>query len=343
MSIRLPVQPETLRRTFSFYLSGADPLRIRSCAGQADGLVLLGASGPKSVRRLRSEGWDGVVLFDRGAYARPDSPVDSTAWFEYQFEAGADRLLTPGTWASWGVDPPPLADQIANEFDLAFANGATAVVAVDYRWLTNAKGFDQLLETLTSAAVPVALVLGDKGDPLHHSGAVNSLIALTTQVSDLTLLRIDHGGLGALAFDAIHVSIGLIPSHRHVVPPGQSGFSIPDDRSPRLFVQDLMDWFTAYTVASWSTVRVSPTCQCFCCDGRRIDRFIDERVWHEAELHNRAVISSVADHILSLPREERRRGFARLCAEALERYGIMGGLSNQIAPKAQLEQWAQYF
>jgi hypothetical protein len=191
---------------------------------------------------------------------------------------------------------------------------------------------------------PVAIVLGDRSDPLGHPGAVDALIALTKRINGISLLRTDHGAVGALAFDAAHASIGLTTTHRHVVPPTVQAHGIPNDRSARVFVKDLMDWFTASTIGGWSTTRITPVCNYACCDGQRIERFLDDRLKSDADRHNRTVLAAIVDEILGDPEStDRRRAFGRMCYDAVERYGIMGGLTTEITPKAQLCQWAQYY
>jgi hypothetical protein len=291
---------------------------------------------------MRSDGWTGTVIFDRCGYAPRSTPADACGWFAEQEFAGADRLLSPGRWVGWGPDQPSFADQVAAEEEFVGDRDATIVLAIDSRWLTKSRGQDAMIEALCLLARPTALVLGDRADPLSHPGAVSGLIALTRSVDHLSILRTDHGAIGALAFDAAHGSIGLTPSHRHFIPPSATGSAIPNDRSARVFVADLMDWFTANTIASWSPVTGSPTCRYPCCEGARIDRFFDERRKSDADLHNRTVLAALADDILLAPAEDRRRRFAILCRNAIERYGPMGGWMTEITPKAQLRQWAQF-
>ena len=100
-----------------------------------------------------------------------------------------------------------------------------------------------------------------------------------------------------------------------------------------------MDWFTAATIAGWTTNRVTLQCSLACCGGRSLDRFFDPRFDTEATSHNRLSLSQLADDILNAPREERRRRFSQLCLDAVDRYGPMGKLSMVTKPKAQLEQW----
>ncbi len=344
MAIDLKSRPLTLRQTFSFYVSGKDPDWIKACAGQADAVTVAGSAGPASVRRLRNDDWTGTVLFDRAAYVNRTSDLDPLRWFDEQRGAQADRLLTPGFWVGSEPNHRSFVAQIDAEAKLAHTHGATCLLAVDYRWLTRPKQHDEMLRALQDLDLPVALVLGDRGDPLGHPGAVDAFVALTKRIDQISILRCDHGAIGGLAFDAAHASIGLTTSHRHIVPPSVQAYGIPNDRSARVFVKDLMDWFTASTIGGWSTTRVTPVCRYPCCGGQRIERFLDDRLKHEADLHNRTVLAALAEEILLVPEPaDRRRAFGRMCYEAVERYGIMGGLTSEITPKAQLCQWAQYF
>jgi hypothetical protein len=332
----------TLNRTFSFYVSGTDGGRIRYCADHADAVVICGSAGPATVRSLRGEGWNGTTLFDRAGYTTRSGAIDPHHWFDEQSAAGADRLLTPGRWIGWGANQLSFEDQIAPEVELAVGPQATVLLAIERRWLTKSASFDEMFKVLREIDSPVALVLGDRADPLSHPEAVNSLIALTKKVKGLSILRTDHGAIGALSFDAAHGSIGLTPGHRHFVPPETTASAIPHDRSPRVFVLDLMDWFAATKIAGWATERVSATCGYACCNGARIDRFFDPRYKSDAEIHNLTVLSGLAEDILNTPEELRRRAFAGRCADAVARYGQLGGFTTVVQPHSQLSQWAQF-
>jgi hypothetical protein len=233
---------------------------------------------------------------------------------------------------------------VEQEAALAIDNDATCLLAVDRQWLTKSNQVDEMRQCLSGLMVPVALVLGDRGDPMRYSGAVDGLIAISKSIDNLSVLRCDQAGIGALAFGAVHASLGLTPSHRHVVPPGAKGFAKRSDFSARVFVRDLLDWFTASRISEWSTASVQLTCQESCCGGRRLDRFLDERLSYEADLHNRTTLAAFAEEILAAPVDEgiRRNEFRRLCHEAIARYGAMGNWMTEITPKPQLTHWALY-
>jgi len=199
----------TLDGTYSFYLPGSRGELIRASALVADAVVASGPVGPKTINALRAEGWDGTAIFDRADYAKGSRPGDVNRWFDEQQGAGADRLLTPGCFVSSESGHLPFEAQVESEIKLALVHDATCVLAIDYRWLTKSAQHDEMLKLLRSLDCPVSLVLADRGDPLSYPGAVNALIALTKRIEDVSLLRIDHAGVGALAFGAAHASIGL--------------------------------------------------------------------------------------------------------------------------------------
>lgn len=344
MSTSFDLRAKTLGETFSFYVSGLNPQKIRACADQADAVVVSGVGGPTTVRRLREAGWEGTAIFDGAAYTNRESRVDDFKWFDEQESAGADRLLTQGIWVGSESNQAQFMSQIESEVNLAMMRGATCLLAIDRRWLTQTKQLEEMLQCLQSLTVPVALVLGDPSDPIGYAGAVDGLVAVSKSVTDLSVIRCDQAGIGALAFGVAHASFGLTTGHRHVVPPGIRSFAKQNDRSARIFVRDLLDWFTASRINEWSTVNVSLHCYDSCCSGDRIERFLDDRLRPEADLHNRTVLAGLAEEILSAPVEDgvRRREFGRICHEAVSRYGPMGGWWTEIKPKRQLTQWAVY-
>lgn len=336
----LIVKPKTLDTSFSFYVHTADPIAVRESAMAADAVIVRGQEGPALVRAIRLAGWEGTALFDLAGYEDRSNEAPSR-WFDMQREAGADRVLTPGCFVDWTKAPSQFMSLAGNELALAASQpDATALVAIDYRWLS--KGLYEAVEGLRKAGTPVALVLADNADPLARSQAVGGLIAMLSKVPSLSVLRSDHGAIGALAFGAAHASIGLRATYRHFVPPKSSASAIPNDRTPRIFIREMMDWFSGSNIAGWATTSVQMACQCPTCKGASLARFLDTSLKREADSHNIAVLAELANDVLGAPANERRRYFGRLCKDALEHYGPMGKLSMVTKPKPQLEQWALY-
>ena len=219
----------TLAPSFSFYVPSTDIDLIADCAEKADAVVVPGTQGPRAVVGMRRDGFSGVVLFDRGGYERGAASVDPAEWCEAQVQAGADRILTSGHWAAWddGGDALQMAIDAARQ-ELKSSPDASILFAVDSKWITNSKGLYRTITVLKEVSEPLAIVLSHSDDPLSAQEAVNNLLAVTRNVPRLSILRSDHGAIGAVAIGAIHGSIGLIPKYRHFVPPTAAGGGIPD-------------------------------------------------------------------------------------------------------------------
>jgi len=331
----------TLGPTFSFYVPATSPGLIKDCADAADAVVVHGPNGPQVVAEMRQDGFSGVVLFDRADYQRRAKPVGANAWFDAQARASADRLLTAGRWVEWATSGDAFLVAIdAVRAEAAETPGATLLLAVDSRWITNSDGIYRTIEILEQVPEPVALVLSHRDDPLGTMVAVNNLLALTKKVKRLSFLRSDHGAIGAVATGAAHGSTGLMPRYRHFVPPTVAPGGRGHDKTARVFVWDLMDWFTGFTIAGWGATGVDLNCTFSCCDGQSMARFFDERL--SADDHNRTVLARLAAHVLDAEPEDRLGEFSWLCNRALKYYGPMGKLSDVTHPKAQLTQWAQF-
>lgn len=331
--------PITLAETFSFYVPSSDIQTLEACGEIADAVTVKGPNGPSTVRTMRKRGWDCPVIFDRAGYDSKVSAIDPERWFDDQAQANADRLLTAGSWVAW--DPTGDALKTAIEVEAKRTSNrldATAVLAIDHRWLTKAPM--DLARALLELDRPVALILAHPTDPLSVGNAVYGLLAVVKNVDDTSILRTDHGGLGAIVYGARHASIGLISSYRHFVPIGKSGGGKTGDTTARVFIREMMDWFTALTISGWGTMSWDLRCHLRCCEGQGFDRFFDPRFEQQAVVHNQTALAQLADDILNAPQDERRRLFAKMCSRAMDHYGAMGKLSMVTKPKQQLLQWA---
>lgn len=198
MATHTAPRPATLSGTFSFYVPHTDTATLGVVDSLADAVTVKGPKGPATIRELRLRGWDTPVIFDRSGYDPRTASVDSERWFDEQAAAGADRLLTAGTWVAWSEDRHTLGRAI--DIEIARCDDhpeATALLALDYRWLTKAPM--DLAGALNSVGRPAALVLAHPTDPLGPGHAVEGLIAVTRSVENVSILRTDHGGFGALS------------------------------------------------------------------------------------------------------------------------------------------------
>lgn len=328
--------PVTARGSVSWYLPPTHRL-LRQSVALVDGVTISGPKGPETIRRLRSGGFSAPVLFDGCGYAGRQLP-QAAGWVELQSRAGADRLLLPGTYVEWEADEQEaigtLSRVVALEASIARDLGAVVLLAIDSRWLARRTGV--LLHVLGVASVPIALVLANRADPLSTNGAVSGLRQLAQRLPDLLLLRSDQGAIGAVAFGAAHASIGLSTSNRHFVAGPMKAQKRPD-RSSRVFVRSLLDWFLASDIAGWTAAGRDITCHLPCCDGADLARFLDEDL--DATWHNLHALADFADLILGVNPEDRAIEFIRECREAAARYGL-AGFKGPENPKAQLTGWA---
>lgn len=207
--------------TYSLYLSShkckRHPETALRAARLAGSLTVAGPGGQTIVRQLRAEGLDVPVRFDGVGYDSRNR-LDPAGWVEAQREAGAAEPFLPGVLVLWdGGNDELLIDIVREQTRIANELGVSLLLALDVRWI--ARKTSELIEMLQAAARPVAIVMMHRGDPLSIAGAVAGLRRLASRVNDLSILRCDHGAIGALAFGASHAAIGLTTTTRHYAPP----------------------------------------------------------------------------------------------------------------------------
>ncbi|MGE3589540.1 MAG: hypothetical protein AB7L17_17580 [Ilumatobacteraceae bacterium] len=295
---------------------------------------MAGRKGPAEIRRLRDGGFFAPVLFDGCGYEGQELPPP-TEWVTSQREAGADRLLLPGVYAPWDKDDnTELVLLIKEQSSMAADLDAGMLIAADARWI--ARKCDLVIEALLDADRPTALVLADRADPLAVRGAVAGLRRLAQTIPQLSILRSDHGALGAVAFGAVHASIGLNTSTRHFATVAMRARRLPGGSS-RVFVRPLLDWFRASEIAGWFAAGLNLKCNLQCCNGAGLDRFLDDDL--DATWHNLNALADFADLVLSVNEEDRAIEFLAACRAAASQYGL-AGFKGPENPKAQLTGWA---
>lgn len=197
--------------TFSFYLTAAlckrSPELALSAARLADEITIAGPTGPNVAVLLRKTGVEAPILFDGTGY-KDGVLLAADAWVDQQRSVGSLRPLLPGVFLPWDKDDCSVFTAAVREQSRIAADlDATMLLAIEARWI--AKRTEVVVETLRSADQPVALVPAHRADPLAISGAVAGFRRIASRVKRLTVLRSDHGAIGALAFGADHASIGL--------------------------------------------------------------------------------------------------------------------------------------
>ena len=329
--------PEGPRPTFSFYVPAPRRDRIPHIVGAAADLVgavtVAGPKGPEAIRRQRDLGLDCSVLFDGVGYADGDVPAPAD-WVAVQRAAGADRSLLPGVLLDWDRnDNTAFLLVVGEQSRIARDLDATPLLAMDARWI--ARKPEVVINALKSADQPVALVLAHRGDPLSEPRAVQGLRRVVQQVKRVSLLRSDHGAIGALAFGADHAAVGLTASTRHYAPPAARAWRRPG-QSARLFVRPLLDWFLASDVAGWTAAGDAIVCNLPCCHGQSLSRFLDPDL--DANWHNMNALADLADYVIDAPKSDRASEFLSQCRSATKWYDL-AGFNGPEKPKAQLTGW----
>ena len=324
--------------TFSFYVTAFFCTRqtesARFAANLADAITIAGPKGPNAVTLLRDAGVEAPILFDGTGY-KPDVSLAADTWVSWQLRVGASCPLLPGVFLPWDKDNrSALEDAVREQSRIAFDLDATMLLAIDVRWV--AKQTDLVVDTLQSANRPVALVFAHRADPLAIGGAVAGLRRIASRVEGLTVLRSDHGAIGALAFGADHASIGLTTTTRHFAPVEMRARRRPGSLA-RVFVRSLLDWFLADTTAGWTAAGTNIICELPCCNGLSLDRFIDSDL--DVNWHNMNALADFANYVLNAEVPDRGREFLNECQRAASTYGL-AGFNGPENPKAQLTSWA---
>ena len=328
---------EDRRPTFSFYfteyLCTRRPEVLMAAESLADAMTVAGPKGPEVVRRLRESGVQTPVFFDGMGY-RSENPPDPDNWVRQQQIAGAAHPLLPGVYLHWDEDGDAgFISAVQEQSRIAAGLGATKLLAIDARWI--ARRTEVVVDTLRSAGQSTALVLVHRSDPLSERRAVPGLRCVVQQVGGVSLLRGDHGAIGALAFGAEHASVGLTTSTRHYAPPAKGAWRRPG-QSARIFVRPLLDWFLASDVAGWTAAGQAIICHLPCCDGRALARFLDPDL--DADWHNMNALADLADYVINADAADRATEFLNECRSATAWYGL-AGFKGPEKPKAQLTGW----
>lgn len=325
-------RPATSSASFSWYLPPTHRLLAQGAA-LADAVTIAGRTGPSAVRRLRDAGFSNAALFDGMGYKRTDLPPVAD-WIDEQRAAVADRLLLPGVFIPWDMnDASALVATVGEQARIGADFDATLLLAIDVHWI--ARRVELLTDVLTATNRPIAVVLAHRADPLSLGGAVAGLRWLSARVPRLSVLRSDHGAIGAVALGADHASIGLTTTNRHFATSAMKPRRLPGGSS-RLFVRQLLDWFRASEIAGWSAAGADITCRLRCCNGASLARFLDEDV--DATWHNMIALADFADQVLDAEPDDRMIEFLNECRSATALYGL-AGFKGPENPKAQLTGW----
>lgn len=343
------VHPTTRRQqrgTLSWQLGASSVGQALRFSDGPMSVVLNGTEGLRVARQLRTAGFTTDLRVDPLGYETKPPDEDGVLfrleadWASMQRTAGVTELLSPGVYVSEG-DADLLAAALQGQQEWAEnAGGATLRIAIHWRWLVDDR--DALISAIEGVESPVALLLADSNDPLSKAGAVDGLASVVAAHPDVALHRCDLGGLGAVALGARHGVIGIGTSLRHVVPPDKNAGGRPGDRSPSVFIPELLSFLKgsrlAGLAASDSTGRFS--CELPGCDGRPYRTFRDPSSKADALAHNQHSVEQVVAKVLDENTQRRFAMFRELCENAIVAAAELSGeLRQDVAVSRQLTAW----
>jgi hypothetical protein len=318
------------------------PAHAPLVAGLTDGVVLQTPGASETWQALRVE--HPFILQHNGKSAVPTLWGEEYDWLLRQ--AGAEVLTNPVRYVPLG-DADGLRHAVTAVADFAGiaakedpSRPVMGLFAVSANWLKVQADRSVLADALRSVEAPVGLMLGgNPRDPLDDQRIVDGLVKVIHAVPHFSLLRSDHGALGAIAFGAAAASVGLTTGARHFVGPDEYGRRDLDDPTPRVFIEPLLAWWKGSKIA---LIDGDPllTCDCGVCAGGSLARFQDEALEPEADRHSVTAWSTMAQHLLQLPKAGQEDEWLHICRTA---YANLAALEDRVgspqpAPR-QLKAW----
>ena len=303
-------------------------LQVDECRRLADiagGIVLTGQTGAATAAQLRKGGYAGWLAIDPsvGKNARPilsqQSLLGVDEWLDRERSAKVSELLSPGEFIAV-ADANTLKRVIAEQTVWTQAAGAGRLVLyLDGRWLQYGKE-QAIIDALAfdaDAVTPVAIALGDTGDPLKLAGAVAGYAHLVEAVPDLAVLRCDLGAVGGLAYGASWTSAGTGTSNRHFQPPNKKKSSGAPGDVPSALVRQLLAFKMGTSLLALPKNR-APVCRLSCCGGKPLSRFNDKKWAAAVRAHNVETMAAIVAELLAVSDLRQAGEWKRLCLAAVD-------------------------
>ncbi|HEV7566680.1 MAG TPA: hypothetical protein VGO31_12050 [Microbacteriaceae bacterium] len=320
------------------------------------GLVVAGADALSTVRGLRH------VYPDLLLMAEPVAPKEYVATEDHPFmldlsgifpqtlddvlagqaHAGASVMVTPTGFIDAGnSDALKAAVEQAN---LVERDDIVVLLPLHFRWSAD-PDVKQLIAVAKRSKHPVAIALGDRGNPLANKGVPAGYQQLFTAVPWAMPWRTDLAGFDALANGAKAAVIGQLPSLRRFDLPGKTGFAQrPGEKVPHILLPEQLRYSrTSFMQESWFASVQPYTCECRICDGRAVDRFggsPEHRL--EGHLHNLVAISEMRREIGDLDEAERKQWWlGRLRRADHAHHTLASYTSTKVDLPADIKEWTR--
>lgn len=155
------------------------------------------------------------ILVDNGLYKGKGRQIGAHCIDQDWITMQLGKMALP--WALTNSGYIPTGDVTSLRAVLAWGRRSDRIVVtlpLALSWLT--VDLDSLIAEIARAQCPVGIILESKADPLATRIAVSGLIRLLRELERVLLLRCDTATLGALAYGAAAVSVGVNSTLRHL-------------------------------------------------------------------------------------------------------------------------------
>jgi hypothetical protein len=281
--------------------------------------------------------------------AVPDSLFQFDEWWERQRAARVSICLT---------DSPRIVARDRDALRKALrrwakeARPALVVLPLDPWWLR--AGLSCLIDEVSTAQRPVAVVLMDAYNGLDVAGAVAGLVAFVSAVAPLpvVLARCDVSAVGAVAYGAFAGFVGISSSTRHgAIPMSRSGDQAQDgerDDSPSVFVPALHAYLRSSKLPAISRGGANDILCCYdpVCAGEsllQVSRLAETNLKAartRAYRHNMAAHDQLAQRVLSA--EEPKDAWWERCKSGADQTAALIGQGISLSVPRWLRQWLEF-
>ncbi|WP_147378862.1 hypothetical protein [Mycobacteroides abscessus] len=299
-----------------------------------------------AVRKIRRGNPTASILVDNGLYTSNSREIGADCIDEAWMRMQIGKMGLP--WALTNSGYIPAHDRKRLREVLAWGKRSDRTIVtlpLALSWLTT--DLQCLIDEIAAAQCPVGIILEAKEDPLSTRAAVSGLITLLKSVLRVLLLRCDTAALGALAYGAAAVSIGVNSTTRHLYPISEPREDDDEFFGPptSVFVPALMSYkLLERTVAE--RIWLNPDadvwkCSCSQCKGASIEWILNSDEPDVAAFqHSLAAQAKIAAELLALPEGLRPGAWRDRCALAQPRYDeVRNREGRPMQPPPELRAW----
>jgi hypothetical protein len=291
---QLTTQPRgflTLTDHLLIQVEQADALSLSEVIAQPGaGLVVSGAQALSVIEYMKGRGYQAPLLADRQWYkgkrrklaGQPFTPN----WISRQRRLGLPVII-PDVGYVAARDLPGLRSVLIRSSAIP---GAVALLALANWWMYD-DGLRLLRQELRGIAMPVAIVLEHRDDPLSVQRIVKGLVTLLRDGNTVLVFRCDVSAVGLLANGALAAAFGSRTSIRHLYPASSGGGGNPNSRESVFWPAGMALHYRDLLYDAVSASPHDPCWECWCavCAGKRLDRFGFSPV-EEIRQHNSASV-----------------------------------------------------